>query len=299
MGGIETGGPFQFYRYQPSVPAASLFIALFAITTMLHTYQIARTRTWVMIPFVLGGYCETVGYAGLILSSSEAPNFTLGPYLLQNSLTLLAPALFAATIYMSLARIVRSTGGERYALVRPSLLTGIFVAGDMTGLIIQGAGAGYMTAGTLEDYYGGSKVVITGLAILVASFGLFLIVALRFDINMRRAPIPEALSQRLNWKLALTVLYISSILIFIRSVFRLIEYSQGNSGWLIRHQWTFYVFDSMLMLAVMAIFNIFYPSYATKDPRPCLKTKPGSGNNNNHADQQKDRNGQACYLGGA
>lgn len=57
MGGIVTGGPFQYYRYTPSIPAASAFVVLFAVTTGLHTYQLARTRTWILLPLVLGGYC--------------------------------------------------------------------------------------------------------------------------------------------------------------------------------------------------------------------------------------------------
>jgi hypothetical protein len=260
MGGIRTGGLFEFYRYTPSVAAAGLFIVLFALTTALHTYQIWRARTWIMIPFVLGGYCESIGYIGRILSSNQAPNFTIGPYLLQGMLTLLAPALFAASIYMCLARIVRGTGGEKYALLRSALLTKLFVAGDATGLLIQGVGAGYMSAGTLDDFYGGSNVIIAGLAVLVTSFSLFIIVALRFDIRMRHSPISESLSIKLNWKRDLMVLYGGSMMIFTRSVFRLIEYAEGDSGWLIRHEWTFYVFDSMLMFSVMVLFHAFYPS---------------------------------------
>lgn len=260
MGGIQTGGPFEFYRYTPSIPAAGVFIGLFAITSVLHTYQTLRSRTWIMFPFVLGGYCECIGYIGRVLSSNEAPNFTVGPFLVMNIFTLLAPPLFAASVYMCLGRIVRATEGEKYSLVPSSLLTKIFVAGDITGLVVQGVGSGYMTAGSLQAYYTGSKVVDGGLALLVASFAVFIVVAIYFDIQMRRNPTPEAESNPLNWRGYLMVLYAGCILIFIRSVFRLVEYIQGNSGWLIRHEWTFYVFDAMLMFVAMVLFNIYHPS---------------------------------------
>ena len=45
---------FKEYYYQPSMAAAILFIVLFAISTTLHSYQMIRTRTWFMIPFVIG-----------------------------------------------------------------------------------------------------------------------------------------------------------------------------------------------------------------------------------------------------
>lgn len=77
-----------------------------------------------------------IGYIGRILSSSESPNFTMGPLLLQNMLLLLAPALSAATIYMSLGRLIRATDGTAYTLVRPKLLTTLFVSCDVAGLAI-------------------------------------------------------------------------------------------------------------------------------------------------------------------
>jgi hypothetical protein len=46
------------YKYSPSVGAAVFFAILFGITTLIHTYQIIRTRTWFLIPFLVGGYCE-------------------------------------------------------------------------------------------------------------------------------------------------------------------------------------------------------------------------------------------------
>ncbi|MCJ1432537.1 hypothetical protein MMC27_001894 [Xylographa pallens] len=262
MGGIQTSAAvFEYFRYTPSIPAAATFVALFFLTTALHTYQIARTRTWILLPLVLGGYCETIGYIGRILCSLQAPNFTMGPYLLEDLLTLLAPALFAASIYMCLGRIIRATDGEALSLIRPQRLTTLFVTGDILGLAIQGGGAGVMTAGSLADFYAGEKVVIAGLAVLVASFGLFVFVALVFDLRMQRAPTARSRESGLDWRMDLRALYIGSALIFVRSIFRLVEYSQGNMGWLIEHEWTFYVFDSVLMLAVMVLFNVLHPSH--------------------------------------
>jgi hypothetical protein len=51
-------GTFSYYHYDPSVAAAVLFIVLFFLTTLLHMYQMIRTRTWFLVPFVLGGICK-------------------------------------------------------------------------------------------------------------------------------------------------------------------------------------------------------------------------------------------------
>jgi hypothetical protein len=50
---------FVFYHYDPSVAAAVVFVALFAISTLMHSVQLVWKRTWYFIPFVIGGFCKT------------------------------------------------------------------------------------------------------------------------------------------------------------------------------------------------------------------------------------------------
>lgn len=56
---------WEAYRYDPSTVAAIIFTCLFFAVTFLHLYQLMRTRTWVFIPFVVGGFFEAVGYVGV------------------------------------------------------------------------------------------------------------------------------------------------------------------------------------------------------------------------------------------
>ena len=49
---------FEYYRYDPSMAAAILFAILFAFTTIVHLYQFVQTRTWIMIPMLVGGLCK-------------------------------------------------------------------------------------------------------------------------------------------------------------------------------------------------------------------------------------------------
>ena len=52
---------FKFYHYDPTIIGANIFIILFLflLPTFLHVYQLSRTRTWFMIPFVIGGFCTS------------------------------------------------------------------------------------------------------------------------------------------------------------------------------------------------------------------------------------------------
>lgn len=56
------------------------------------------------------------------------------------------------------------------------------------------------------------------------------------------------------------MLYATSGLILVRSAFRVVEYIMGNNGFLLRREVFLYVFDALLMFAVMALFNWIHPS---------------------------------------
>jgi hypothetical protein len=83
---------------------------------------------------------EAIGYAGRAKSGSESPDWTLGPYIVQAILLLVAPALFAATIYMELGRIISVVDGEGHVIIRKEWMTKLFVAGDVVSFFLQGGG---------------------------------------------------------------------------------------------------------------------------------------------------------------
>lgn len=55
----DTEGGFVFYYYEPSMAAAVIFVLLFGTSTILHAVQMFMTRTWFMIPFLIGGICKS------------------------------------------------------------------------------------------------------------------------------------------------------------------------------------------------------------------------------------------------
>jgi hypothetical protein len=62
------------------------------------------------------------------------------------------------------------------------------------------------------------------------------------------------------WQEHIIALYIGSLLILVRSIFRVVEYLQGWQGYILSHEIFLYIFDACLMLLVMLIFNWIHPS---------------------------------------
>ncbi|KAH7205234.1 RTA1 protein [Fusarium oxysporum] len=250
---------FKYYHYDPSLAAAIIFIIAFIATTTLHCYQLLRTRTWFMIPFIVGGFFECIGYIGRAISHTETPDWTLGPYLIQTLLLLVAPALFAASIYMELSRIIIAADGESHALIKKKWLTKLFVIGDVISFFVQGGGGGIQSSGTESSLDTGKYVVVGGLFVQILFFGCFVAVAVHFYLAMKKVPTPHAQGDT-PWRKHLMALFIGSALIMVRSLFRIIEYLQGFSGYLLSHEVYLYIFDAVLMLAVMVLFNVLHPS---------------------------------------
>ena len=141
-------------------------------------------------------------------------------------------------------------------------MTKIFVAGDVLSFTLQAGGGGIQAAGTLELYELGEKIIIVGLFIQIFIFGFFLVTTLVFhwrQSKKEKSPVqsPE-FATTIPWARHLAVLYTVSAVIMVRSIFRVVEYLQGNKGYLISHEIFLYIFDSVLMAIVMAIFLVFY-----------------------------------------
>jgi len=212
---------------------------------------------------------------------------------MQSLLILLAPALFAASVYIILGRIILLVDGEQYSLIPQRHLTKIFVTGDVISFLTQCCGGGIQAAGSLSLLHAGEKIIIVGLFLQIAFFGFFIVLASLFHIRVSKVH-PKSSSNtvrrdsksrflyshrrlhsgpcdrssaadihQLPWQRHMFALYIVSALIMVRSIFRIIEYLQGNNGYLLRHEVFLYIFDALLMFMVMVLFNWVHPSEIT------------------------------------
>ncbi|KAM5345675.1 hypothetical protein ACJ41O_011536 [Fusarium nematophilum] len=249
---LGAGFNFQLYRYTPSLPAAIVSAVVFAILTLLHTRRLYRVRAYYFIPFTIGGLC----YSGRIWSHYDT--LSIGGFVIQAILILVAPALYAASIYMILGRLIRTVSAEHLSLIPVEWVTRVFVTGDVIAFGLQAGGGGVQAAGTLELYEAGEKIIIAGLFVQIAIFGFFVFTSLLFHYRLQKTPTAEAIAGRVPWRRYLYVLYASSAIILVRSVFRVVEYLQGNGGYLISREIFLYMFDTVLMAVVMAMLLVWY-----------------------------------------
>ncbi|KFA52166.1 hypothetical protein S40293_00618 [Stachybotrys chartarum IBT 40293] len=248
-------GDYYLWLYIPSPAAGGLFTALFALGTAAVVWRMVKCRAWFSIVFVIGGLLEVAGYAARAVSENRTEQ--LMPYVIQSTFILVAPALFAASVYMSLGRIIRSINAESFSIVPVRWLTMIFVCGDVVSFVVQASGAGVMvTADSMEM---GENIILGGLFVQIIIFGLFAVTAAIFHVRVRRYGMSAALEHDTHWEKLMIMLYVVSVLIMVRSVFRVVEYIMGYDGYLLAHEWTLYVFDALLMFGVVVVFAWRFP----------------------------------------
>ena len=241
----------------------SLLVASVSKACPCLVYQPSRSRT-IAYQYSLSTV-QIIGYGARAVSHFHPTSTTV--YAIQNLLILLAPTLYAASIYMVLGRVITFLHGQHLSYVPVKYMTKIFVLGDVLSFILQGAGGGVMSGGAEDLLVVGQWIIVAGLCVQLVFFGAFLVTSICFHWRIIKSPTPQSTTSSItsgfiprDWHGLLFALYAASILILIRSVYRIVEFVQGNSGYLISHEVFLYVFDAAMMLLVMVVMGLFHPS---------------------------------------
>lgn len=185
---------------------------------------------------------------------------------MQTVLILVAPAVMAAACYMAFGRLVlwvvpvkEQTFRHLWAPVRR--LTPTFVAFDVLSFLVQVAGAAMLTSA--EDAAGvdsGRRVVLLGLLVQIVCFGFFGVVNIRLLLLLRGRLAKEPLPKETAWCQLLKVIIFASVVILLRSIYRLVEYGLGHDNFLIKHEIYHYLLDALPIVVVVAIFSVWHPA---------------------------------------
>lgn len=287
-----------FYHYRPNKPAGFAFLALFAIATLAHLVYLFRLRAWFFIPLVLGGigmFPETVrlplplasyiratlpspaaltlastaevfGYYGRAWSADE-PNL-VGPWILQNFLLLSAAPLIAATIYMTLGRLILALDAARHSIISPRWLAKIYMLIDVACLGTQIAGTVLPASGDEAVMEISRNVVLGGLVAQVVALGFFVFMTWHARRGIRKGKVWAVMvDPGLRWENHFRALEAVTCLVIVRSLVRLVEYAQGEDGFVRTHEVFIYLFDAALMLLAMVVYLVLHPARLIRDAR--------------------------------
>lgn len=103
----------------------------FLLAALAHIFQLIRRRTWYFVVLMIGILTETLRCLARFANECQTPDYTLGAFIAQSLLILIAPGFVAATLYMTFRRIILATDGEKYSFIKRRWLTKIFLVSDV------------------------------------------------------------------------------------------------------------------------------------------------------------------------
>ncbi|KAJ5666744.1 RTA1 like protein-domain-containing protein [Penicillium macrosclerotiorum] len=280
---FRNNGNVSFYRYDPSLAVAIVAAALYSLAFIFTFIQWIRYRAWVWSIMVLAAAMEAIGYIARCISTQNVTKKSV--YVLQFSLIILAPVLMAACCYIIFSRILFLIVPSEFRTFRlcwvpPRFITPLFVGFDIFALLLQLSGAVMISSASPGDPDGinkldkGKEIAQAGVIIQLIAFGLFSMAAIRFNFTSKR--FSESLDERYtnvgekeymidgivkkrHWPALLRVVNITTLLILVRSIYRLVEFTEGSTGYINTHEWTMYVFDALVIYPCVVLFIYWHP----------------------------------------
>ncbi|PWN47424.1 RTA1-domain-containing protein [Violaceomyces palustris] len=253
-----------WYGYTPVMWIQVVFSVLFGVLILAHLVQYVRyfkTREHFITLAIVCACGEAAGWIARCFSSNNP--FQRDPYLAQIICLILSPVFISAVNYVAFIRTI-DIMGITWSRISRKAYVWIFVAGDLISLIIQAAGGGISaTAETESETDLGKTLMIVGVSVQVLVTGPFLISFL--DYNFRRIRSgktrgvdPDSNSVHTLAPFNLAIL-ISTIFILIRCLYRIVEMSQGWTGYLAVHEVYFAVLDGIMIFVAVAVFVVIHP----------------------------------------
>jgi hypothetical protein len=177
-----------------------------------------------------------------------------------------------AFAYMVLARMIYFfIPSKTLCGIKPSLLAIIFVSLDFSSFVIQLVGGGMAGPGqSQEALMRGIHIYMGGIGLQEFFIVIFLGLAVTFHLEMLKLERTGVLrgTPKAKWRWMLYALYTSLVFITIRIIYRLAEFSAGDSmnNPLPYHEVYAYVLDALPIFFATLTWNVSHPGRIFKGP---------------------------------
>jgi len=262
--------PIIIYRYVPSFALCILAIILFTLAAILHLFEAIRYRTHYLLPLAFACALETLGYIFRTLSSGKDP-YNVIDFVVQYFCIVTAPVFMSASIYVYLSRLITwakqhgfesgdtAKSGWRRCFFNPKWILWGFVTCDVISTIIQVAGAA--TVGSHESKHESAtipnNILLAGLAFQTFAFTIFLVLLAAFRWSLAGVEDMQDMVEEKNPFFA--ALAAASVLVYLRTIFRLAETSQGVFGYLSSHEGFFGGLEFAPVVVAVAVLAVWHP----------------------------------------
>lgn len=281
--------PIIIYGYTPHLALSALAVTLFSLLLLLHTYRLSKTRLYAFsLLLIFTSICEIIGYAFRMRSSPPPLGnpYDVINFVVQYFFIVCAPVFLSAGIYTTLTSFIGAMTAERSGndgsslvvvaatqrLLSPlgmskKMILGIFITCDVIATIVQVAGAAMI--GSAESNRKSpdtaNNILLGGLAFQVFTFLVFLVLLFIFLRNLREGrkvdddDDDDGGGRGKTLQMYIYALVVSSLLVYLRTIFRLAETAQGVMGYASSHEPFFGALEFAPIVVAIALLGIWHP----------------------------------------
>lgn len=167
---------------------------------------------------------------------------------------IIAPVFFSAALYVLLGKLILDLG-PRSSMISAKWYAIVFCTCDILSLVVQAIGGAQASeANTNSAMELGTHVMVAGIAFQLLTMTLFVGLMCDFLLRVLRTQGEFSNMVTKGMKMVFVALVISTVMIYIRGVYRTIELAQGWRGYLITHEGYFIGLDATIMVIAVAIF---------------------------------------------
>ncbi|KEZ43456.1 Parasitic phase-specific protein PSP-1 [Scedosporium apiospermum] len=243
-------------RYQPNTPSTIVFIVVFALSMIAHTWQGVRTKSWgFMASMISGCILEIIGYIGRLIIHDNPFNFS--GFLMQIICITVAPVFFCSAIYVLLSQVANYVDAS-VSRFKPQLFYWVFIPCDIVSLVLQALGGALSCTGATEhDINVGEDISLAGLIFQVVTLVTFCVAFADYVLRARRSSSRDRLDRPLMTFLGF--MFAATFFVLIRCVYRIVELGQGYFSELFRDEGLFIAFESVMMCIAVLLLNAGHP----------------------------------------
>jgi len=239
--------------YIPNKAAAGIVGALYVLFGVVLFVNIVRTKSWWGLCLPIGAIASGLGFFIRILLVSHQDS--KGIYAISSFLITCMPAFFLAFHYIVYGRLLLHALGSRHSVIRPNIVSTVFILSDVVTFLVQGGGAGLQVTANKRAL--GRNMFKFGIILQAASYFVFIFFIIWTHIHVKREGIA---SRRAAWWTVFRVLYVSATGIVIRSIFRLIQVIESQTSVLTSKEVYFYILDALPLLVAIGVFMPWWPA---------------------------------------
>lgn len=249
-------------RYTPTLALNILAIVTFALCLLLHTIRLYLHRLWAFSSLLLvTTLFEIVGYV-FRLQSSPPPvgnPYKVINFVIQYFFIVVAPVFLSAAIYTTLTSLIDALGQSLSPFgLSKRIILWFFITSDVIATITQVAGAALIGVAESNDKSPdkANNILLAGLVYQVFTFLLFLVLLFAFLSKARKAATSTGAGGLMQFSSAIVV---SSLLVYLRTIFRLAETAEGVGGYASTHEAFFGALEFAPIVLAILILGWWHP----------------------------------------